>query len=288
MPVLLHRPLPAIETLQAEGLDLRYAPKERGDIRIGFLNLMPDKITTERQWLRLFAQVDATIEFHFLFLNRWIPKTTPIEHIRRYYSPVSDLLKLDALVISGAPLGTKEYEEVGYWDELCEVFDYADDIAQTTLYLCWAANAAFFHDYNIPRKQKARKISGVYGHRIVRPHPLIEGIPNGVQFPHSRHAEARQHQLFAHNELQVLLHAPNAGAFLAVDELRRRAFLLGHPEYESDTLYNEFRRDFDKGLLPTPPEYYFVDEEASELPEPFWQEKGVRLLQNWLRNWIRK
>ncbi|MCL4408780.1 MAG: homoserine O-succinyltransferase [Gammaproteobacteria bacterium] len=288
MPVIVHRPLPAVEILQEEGLDIRYAPKERGAVRLGFLNLMPEKEVCERQWLRLFAQVDLDVEVHFLFLNRWTPKTTSVDHLRKYYSPISDLLQLDALVISGAPLGTKEYDEVGYWDELGEIFDYADDIAQSTLYLCWAANAALYHHYNIPRKQKARKISGVYGHRLVRPHPLVQDLISGVQFPHSRHAEARQQQLFAHNEIQVLMQAPNAGAFLAVDDLRRRAFIFGHPEYEADTLYKEFRRDFDKGLSPQPPEYYFLDEDGKELPTAFWQASGVQLLQNWLQAWVKR
>lgn len=287
MPVILHRQLPVIEELQAEGLDIAYAPQKRGKHTVGILNLMPNHAETERHWLRLFAKLNVSVEIHFIRLSSWRPKTAEAKHLAKYYQPLTLETDFDGFLITGAPLGHKEYEQVPFWDELKEIFDMTSYYATSTLFSCWAANAALHHFYNIPRRQRGRKISGIYEHRIVRRHPLVEHMEPGVQFPHSRFAEARQTQLFAHPEVRVIMQAPNAGAFYAVDEPRRRAYIFGHPEYEADTLLKEFKREFDKGLEPLPPEYYFVDSETFELPLPQWQDNGAVLLQNWLNYWLK-
>lgn len=287
MPVLLHSPLPAIEELQQEGCAIKYAPGLQGKMRVGIVNLMPNHMDTERQWLRLLAKIPLLIEVHFIRLHSWLPKSASVNHLQQHYQTLDQSSDFDALIITGAPLGTKEYEDVPYWSELRELFDMANYYANTTLYSCWAANAALYHFYNIPRRQRARKVSGIYEHRILRQHAMVKSMHIGVQFPHSRYAEARQSVLFAHPEVRVVMQAPNAGAFLAADDLRRRAFIFGHPEYEADTLQKEFKRDFDAGKDPHPPEYYFVDTETFALPEPMWQESGAVLLKNWLNLWAR-
>lgn len=287
MSVLLNRNFPAITELQAEGCAIQFAPGAEAELRVALLNLMPNHADTERHWLRLLSKIEKTINVEFIRLQTWLPPNASVEHMEQYYHTFSLQSDYDALIITGAPLGMKEYEDVPYWGELREIFDMAAYYAHTTLYSCWAANAALYHYYNIPRRQRAVKLSGIYEHRAVRQHPLLENVPHRVQFPHSRYAEARQTLLFGHPEVRVIMHAANAGAFYAVDEPRRRVFMFGHPEYEADTLLKEFKRDFKLGKNPHAPEYYFVDLETLELPQPNWQESGAFMLKNWLNLWAK-
>lgn len=293
MPLTLHRPLPIISQLQQEGLPVRCDPSHRGTLKIGFLNLMPEKEVAERHWLRLLAQTKFDLELHCLKLKQWKSKTRQT-HLDRYYQDWDARDDLDALVITGAPLGTRDYDEVSYWQELRHIFDDAILSYASVMYLCWAANAAFYHHYGIPRVQRAKKISGVYEHRILRKHPIIEGIPRDLRVPHSRNAEARQNQMYAHPELRVLMDSRRAGAFVTIDPIRKRLFVLGHPEYEADTLHREFQRDVSRGLSPNEPEFYYLetDDESEEVerehpPQADWQAHGVRLLENWLETWVR-
>ncbi|WP_194755888.1 homoserine O-acetyltransferase/O-succinyltransferase family protein [Aliidiomarina indica] len=286
MALILHRPLPVITALQDEGLDIRFAPSERGTIKLGFLNLMPEKVVAERHWLRLLAQTGLNIEVHLLRLKSWVSKTTSKDHMERYYEDWDSLTDLDGLIITGAPLGTMDYEDVGYWYELRDILDSATLDYNSVLYLCWAANAALHHHYGIPRVQRSRKISGVYEHRIMRKHPITESIHREARFPHSRYAEARQNQLYAHPELRVLVDSRKAGAFAAIDPVRKRLFLLGHPEYEADTLHNEFERDKQNNPDTPPPEFYYQDDQPGVLPTPDWQSHGVAILRNWINHWV--
>ncbi|TRW49518.1 homoserine O-succinyltransferase [Aliidiomarina halalkaliphila] len=286
MPVILHRALPVIQTLQDEGLDIRFAPHERGAIKLGFLNLMPEKESTERHWLRLLARTGLSIEVHLLKLKQWTPKTTSPQHMERYYEDWDSRIDLDGLMITGAPLGKFDYEQVDYWHELRDIFDNASLDYNSVLYLCWAANAAFHHHYGIPRAQRSHKLSGVYEHRVMRKHPITASIHRDVKFPHSRYAEARQNQLYAHPELRVLVDSRKAGAFAVVDPVRKRLFILGHPEYEADTLHLEFERDKSNGKEPLPPEYYYENDEPGALPSPDWQAHGAATLKNWIEHWV--
>lgn len=276
---------PSCSVLKDEGLNIVQGHNQISPaLRVGILNLMPDKATTERHWLRLLAQTGLPLNIELLKLSSWQPKSTSAQYLQAFYQDWEQVDNLDALIITGAPLGKFDFDEVGYWQELTQIFSRSSEQQIPSLFLCWAANAAFHHFYQLPRVLKANKLSGVFQHHGAVSHPLTQGMQHPLHIPHSRYAEVCQQALKETSQLQVLIDSPEAGACLVCDDQKQRVFLLGHLEYEASTLAEEFQRDQKKGIAAAMPLNYFPDNDANQLPQAKWQQSGVALLTNWLRS----
>ncbi|RUO25948.1 homoserine O-succinyltransferase [Aliidiomarina minuta] len=274
---------PSCTLLQDEGLPIQLARSSQASgPRVGILNLMPDKPTTERHWLRLLAKTGLPLHVDLLKLSNWQSKNTPLVYLEQFYRDWQQANNLDALIITGAPLGKFAFNDVGYWQELIQIFSRSSAQQIPSLYLCWAANAAFHHFYQLPRVLKKQKLSGVFQHQSVVPHQLTQGLNDSLYIPHSRYAEVCQQQLHQEAQLKVLINSGEAGACLVSDDKHKRVFLLGHPEYEAHTLAQEFTRDQKKGIAAAMPLHYFPDNNPERLPQASWQHSGVILLRNWL------
>lgn len=274
---------PSCTTLQKEGFNIVQNHGQLSPaLRIGILNLMPDKAATERHWLRLLAQTREPLQIELLKLNRWQPKNTPAAYLKQFYQSWDQVAHLDAIIITGAPLGKFDFDKVGYWQELTQIFSRVSEQQKPCLYLCWAANAAFHHFYQLPRILKANKLSGIFSHHAPVSHSLTKGLDYNLHIPHSRYAEVNQQELKDHNQLKVLIDSSEAGAYLVSDDQHKRVFLLGHPEYEAGTLAQEFQRDQKKGIAAAMPFNYFPNNDTNQLPQADWQQSGVTLLNNWI------
>ncbi|HLV48209.1 MAG TPA: homoserine O-succinyltransferase, partial [Aliidiomarina sp.] len=247
---------------------------------LGILNLMPNKEKTEQQWLRLIGTQTAHFNVQFITTQSYTSKLTDANYLKEKYH--RGLPKqLDALIVTGAAFGKINYSEVLYWQELTEIMDTTAAQGIPVFYSCWAANAALFHKFGIPRVQYENKVSGVFPHRV-EPHALTRKLPRISELPHSRYSESSLALVLQHPELNVLLQSAQAGAAFLTDQ-RKNAYLLAHPEYEIDTLYQEYLRDCSRGLKAERP----LNDPFSANPgmakkEPHWQQHGSLLLTNWL------
>lgn len=283
MAIFLSSIPPASRKLHSEGLSLVQANAPGAtSLRLGLLNLMPDKATTERQWLRLLAASDINAHVSLLRLHGWVPRSTSADYMNQYYQGWRDLNDLDALIITGAPLGQFALHEVGYWSEFTQLLDHYAHTSTPLLLSCWAAHAALHHFHQLSTHRRKHKLSGLFSHHTTVD-ALTHGLPHKVHLPHSRFAQLNSNMLATSNALQVLIHSDITGPALLRDTTAPRCYLLGHPEYEADTLALEYEHDKKKGLSVAMPEHYFVDDDPSKLPEPTWQLQGSQLLRNWLR-----
>ncbi|MCO4320942.1 homoserine O-succinyltransferase [Aliidiomarina sp. Y6] len=248
---------------------------------LGILNLMPNKEATEQQWLRLIGPQAANFKVQFITTASYTSKRTDPAYLKqKYHAGLPQ--QLDALIITGAAFGQKKYTEILYWQELCDIMEQTERQAIPVFYSCWAANAALFHKFGIPRVQYQQKVSGVFPHQV-NPHPLTQGLPSVCNLPHSRNAESNQVLVQQQPQLNILLHADQAGATYITDQ-QQNAYLLAHPEYEIDTLYQEYLRDTARGLKPQLPQYDpFSAQPNMAKKEPCWQQHGSLLLTNWFR-----
>lgn len=248
---------------------------------LGILNLMPNKEVTEQQWLRLLGERASQFNVQFLTTASYTSKLTDPAYLKtKYHAGLPP--QLDALIITGAAFGQKDYSQVLYWQELCQIMDTTAAQNIPVFYSCWAANAALFHKFGIPRIQYPNKISGVFPHQV-KTHALTEQLPAISQLPHSRYSESDFAQVQQQAELEVLIASEQAGAAYITDQ-QRNAYLLAHPEYEIDTLYQEYVRDCSRGLKAELPQNDpFSAQPEIRKKEPRWQQHGSLLLANWFQ-----
>ena len=270
MPLNLPDKIPAIDLLKQENIFVmnteRASTQDIRPLKMLILNLMPIKITTETDLIRLLSNTPLQIEVDFLKLNSHTPKNTPIEHLKAFYRPFSEVREqtYDGMIITGAPVETISFKEVTYWEEITGVFDWARTHVTSTFFICWAAQAGLYHYYNVPKHALDKKMFGVFSHKVLEPlNPIFRGFDDEFFVPHSRHTTILRSDLEKVPELTILSESPNAGVYLVMGRNGREFFVTGHSEYSPNTLDEEYKRDLAKGLdIELPYNYYKNDNPA--------------------------
>lgn len=289
MPIKIPHNLPAREILAKEGVQIiKDTDAVRQDIRplrIALLNLMPLKIKTETQITRVLAGSPLQIEMTLIAPTNYVPKNTPREHMLDFYHPFSDIndQKFDGLIITGAPIEKLDFTEVGYWDELCKIFDWAKTNVHSMFTLCWGAQAALNHYYNIPKHQLSEKKFGIFSHKVIKRTPrLMHGLNDVFPVPVSRHTETRREDIERFPNLEILVESNDAGLCLIRDNALRHVHMFNHLEYDSTTLDEEYRRDLEKGEDITIPINYYLEDNPDNEPVNTWRSSAHLLFANWL------
>ncbi len=289
MPVKIPRALPARATLEAENVfvmsESRADHQDIRPLRIAIVNLMPTKIATETQLLRLLGNTPLQVQITLLQMGSHESRNTPAEHLEAFYATfdqVSDQ-KFDGLVVTGAPVELLPFEEVDYWDELRALMDWSTEHVFSTLHVCWGAQAALYHHYGVEKYELPRKVFGVFEHRVLQPQaPVLSGFDEVFPAPHSRHTEIHAEDVRATPGLVLLAESDEAGVYLVASEDGRQIFVTGHPEYDRGTLQAEYRRDVSRGLPIDLPRHYFPGDDPRREPRMTWRSHAFLLYANWL------
>ena len=271
MPIKTQSDLPAKEILEQENIfvmdEKRASHQDIRPINIGILNLMPLKEDTELQILRSLSNTPLQVDVTFLAVKSHVSKNTSLSHLNKFYQTFDDIKNqnLDGLIITGAPVEQMEYEEVDYWDEVCEIMEWSKTHVTSTLHLCWGAQAGLYYHYGIPKHMLKEKKFGVYEHHVKnRKVPLVRGFDDYFMAPHSRHTEVLKEDIEAVDDLTILAESEEAGVFLVIANEGRKIFVMGHPEYDRMTLHKEYMRDKEKGLPIAPPKNYYPDDDDTK------------------------
>lgn len=293
MPLNLPDKLPAIELLKQENIfvidNSRAIRQDIRPLRIVILNLMPLKITTETDLVRLLSNTPLQLEIQFMKIKSHTSKNTPIEHMRAFYTDFEKLRqeKFDGMIITGAPVEQMNYEEVNYWAEITEIFDWARTHVTSTLYICWAAQAGLYHFYGVPKYPLEKKMFGIFEHRPLQPlHPIFRGFDDRFFVPHSRHTEVRKEDILKVPELTLLSESDVSGVHLVMARGGRDFFVTGHSEYSPLTLDNEYRRDLGKGLPIEMPVNYYINDDPAQGILVRWRAHANLLFSNWLNYFV--
>jgi homoserine O-succinyltransferase/O-acetyltransferase len=293
VPVKIPRDLPARRVLESENVFVmtedRAGHQDIRPLRIAVVNLMPTKVNTEAQLLRLLGSTPLQVEITLLHMGSHESRNTAEDHLESFYATFDQVRdqKFDGLVITGAPIELLEFEEVDYWPELCRLMDWSLEHVFATLYVCWGAQAGLYHHYGVKKHPLDEKVFGVFEHRVLVPSSrVLSGFDEVFLAPHSRHTEVRAADIEATEGLDLLAVSDEAGAYLVASTDGRRLFVTGHPEYDRDTLAAEYRRDVDRGLRITPPRSYFPQDDPSLPPRMTWRSHAFLLYANWLNHCV--
>ncbi|MDD4418307.1 MAG: homoserine O-succinyltransferase [Bacteroides graminisolvens] len=293
MPLNLPDKLPAIEILKGENIFVidssRANQQDIRPLRMVVLNLMPLKITTETDLVRLLSNTPLQLEISFMKIKSHTSKNTPIEHMQTFYNDFDEMRhqKFDGMIITGAPVELMDYEEVSYWNEITEIFDWARTHVTSTFYICWAAQAGLYHHYGIPKYPLEKKKFGVYEHLALDPlHPIFRGFDDVFYVPHSRHTEVRKEDILNVPQLKLLSESEGAGVYMVEGREGREFFVTGHSEYSPFTLDVEYRRDKEKGLSIELPQNYYRDNDPTKEPLVRWRGHANLLFSNWLNYFV--
>jgi homoserine O-succinyltransferase len=293
MPLNLPDGFPAIDLLREENIfvidQTRAVHQDIRPLKIVILNLMPLKIATETDLLRLLSNTPLQIEIDFLQIEGHTPKNTPKDHLDTFYQTFSEIKKkkFDGMIITGAPVEHLPFEEVDYWGEICEIFDWAHKNVTSTMFICWASQAGLYYHYGIPKYPLEKKMFGIFDHQVTdKKFPLFRGFDDVYRAPHSRHTELKAKDFESVPEVQILSMSEKAGVYMAISENGKQIFVTGHPEYSLRTLDREFRRDVDKGLPIDIPENYYSKNNPDERPILSWRSHANLLFMNWLNYYV--
>ena len=293
MPVRVPVSLPAVETLREENIfvidEQRASSQDIRPLRIAILNLMPLKVMTETDLLRLISNTPLQIELDFIDTDSHVSKNTPREHIETFYKKFEEVKhnNYDGLIITGAPVEKVDFEEVDYWDELTEIFEWAKKHVTSTLYICWAALAGLYHHYGIPKYVLERKISGVFKHYIDDElNPIFRGFDDVFYVPHSRFSEVRREDIDKVPALKIIAESNESGIYMVMARGGREFFITGHSEYSPYTLDFEYHRDLEKGMKPDIPQNYYEDNNPENPPIVRWRSHANLLFTNWLKYFL--
>lgn len=292
MPVNLPSHLPAVETLSKENIfvmtEERALSQDIRPLEIGIVNLMPTKITTETQLLRLLANTPLQIEITLIQMWNHVPQNTSPEHLSTFYRAFRDVRhkRFDGLIITGAPVETLPFHEVDYWDDLCALMEWSVTHAYSTLHICWGAQAGLFYHYGVDKYPLAEKMFGVFTHKVLLPSSrLMRGFDSEFFAPHSRHATVREEDILAAG-LFLMAKSAEAGVYIAASPDRRQVFVTGHPEYDPLTLDAEYRRDVNKGMPAKLPVNYYEGDDPDNPPIVRWRAHVHLLFANWLNYYV--
>ena len=293
MPLKLPDRLPAVELLKRENIfvmnDSRAHTQDIRPLKIVILNLMPLKITTETDLVRLLSNTPLQLEIEFMKLRSHTSKNTPIEHMMMFYRDFEEMRSkhYDGMIITGAPIEQLRFEEVTYWQEMCDIFSWARTHVTSTLFICWAAQAGLYYYYGIPKYPLDKKMFGIFPQIALTPQlPIFRGFDDVFQMPHSRHTEVRRADIVSHPELTLLAESPVSGVSMVMARGGREFFITGHLEYVANTLDLEYRRDKDiLNDVDIPQNYYRGDNPANE-PVVTWRAHANLLYSNWINYYV--
>ena len=293
MPIKVQSNLPAIKVLESENIFVM--PDDvalRQDIRplkILILNLMPTKIATETQLLRLLGNSPLQVDIELLQMASHTSKNTSTHHLTTFYKTFNQIKNetFDGLIITGAPVEHLEFEEVDYWDELCEIMEWSKHNVYSTFHICWGAQAGLYYHYGIKKYRLDKKLSGIYSHKVLNPnHPLMRGFDDTFELPQSRYTGVHKADVRKCPYLEILSISDMAGVSVVVNKTGRQVYVTGHAEYDRETLANEYFRDKNKGLNPDIPYNYFPQDDASKTPPMVWRSNATLLYTNWLNYFV--
>ncbi len=293
MPLNIPIDLPAIKALEKENIFVKDSNSaSHQDIRplkIIILNLMPLKITTETDLVRLLSNSPLQIELEFMKIKSHTSKNTPIEHMKMFYKDFEIVKenRYDGMIITGAPLEHMDYEEVSYWNEITEIFEWSKTHVYSTVYICWAAQAGLYYHYNIPKYKLDKKMFGIFKHTALDPkNPIFRGFDDEFFVPHSRHTEVRKEDILKNPALKLLSESPEAGVYMVQAKKGREIYIMGHSEYAPNTLRDEYIRDKEKGLDIEIPKNYFENDDPKKKPIVRWRSHANLLFVNWLNYFV--
>ena len=258
-------------------------------LRIAILNLMPLKITTETDLIRLLSNTPLQLEINFMKLKSHTPKNTPIEHMMMFYRDFEEMKreKYDGMIITGAPVETLEFEDVTYWQEMTEIFEWARTHVTSTLYICWAAQAGLYYYYGVPKYPLPKKMFGVFAQHPLQPQlPIFRGFDDVFQMPHSRHTEVHREDILAVPELSLIAESPDCGVSMVMARGGREFFITGHLEYAPNTLANEYFRDKDVRDDVDLPRNYFLNDNPDNAPMVTWRAHANLMYSNWINYYV--
>ncbi len=294
MPIRIQNNLPATEILEKENIFVM--PEDRAfrqdirPLRILILNLMPTKIITETQLLRVLSNTPIQVDIDLIYTETYVPRNTANEHLTKFYETFSDVRDrfYDGMIITGAPIENLEFEEVSYWAELCEIMEWSSSHVYSTLHICWGAQAGLYYHYGIPKYPLPKKTFGIFAHSMTytKPVKLFRGFDDTFQIPHSRYTEVRREDISACPLLRILSESNESGVYAVSDLTGRRIFLTGHSEYDRHTLRDEYVRDRDKGLPIDVPKNYFPGNDPEREPILSWRSSATLLFTNWLNYYV--
>ena len=292
MPVIIPAALPATETLTNEQIFVMHEQRAQAqDIRplkLAIVNLMPTKIVTETQLLRLISNTALQAEVDLIRMASHVSKNVSAEHLATFYKDFEEIKnnQYDGMIVTGAPVEQLSFQEVNYWDELKLIFDFADKNVFSTLFICWGAQAALYHYYGIPKYPLLEKRFGVFEHEVMIKRPIVRGFDDVFYAPHSRHTEFRAGDIAKVDELEIIAQSPEAGVYLVASKDGRRVFVSGHCEYDPLTLDAEYRRDVSQGKPISVPKNYYPNDDPSCTPVVRWRGHGNLLFSNWLNYYV--
>lgn len=290
MPIVIDKNIPAYSILESERIFVmeknRASTQDIRPIEILLLNLMPTKTETETQFMRLLSNSPLQVNVTLLYTKTYHSKNTESEYLEKFYKSFEEVKnrKFDGLIVTGAPVETMEFSDVIYWDELKEIFDFSVTNVTSTIFICWGAMAALNYFYGIPKRPLNEKLFGVFTHHKVQtdpPVPLMRGISDEFHMPHSRHATIFERDIRSNPKLICLSSSKRAGASIIASADNRQVFVMGHMEYDRDTLKKEYERDLEKGLPVKKPFSYFTDKDCTKINMK-WASTSNLFYNNWL------
>ena len=293
MPIKIPDSLPACAVLESENIfvmtEYRAMHQDIRPLKLLILNLMPTKEQTEVQLLRKLSNTPLQIEVDFLRTISHESKNVSAEHLESFYVSHDDVRqkRYDGMIITGAPVENLEFEDVDYWQELCEIMEWSKTNVHSTFHICWGAQAGLYYHYGIKKYTLPKKLSGVYTHKILKPQsPFFRGFDDEFKAPHSRYTDVLAEDILKNPELELLSVSDKAGVFAVKSVDNRRVFITGHPEYDFDTLAQEYFRDVNKGLDIAVPDNYFENDDPSITPVCRWRSAAQLLYSNWLNYYV--
>lgn len=293
MPLNIPGNLPAVDLLAQENIFVmdseRASTQEIRPLKIVILNLMPIKVTTETDLIRLLSNSPLQIEIDFIHMESHTSKNTPIEHLNSFYKTFEEIStsKYNGMIITGAPVELLDYKEVNYWDKITTIFDWSRKNVTSTLYICWAAQAGLYHHYQIPKYPLEEKMFGVFEHFNYNPqNPIFRGFDNVFYVPHSRHTEIRSEDILNNPALTLLSESAESGVYMLMARNGREFYITGHSEYSPLTLDTEYKRDLAKGLAVKLPLNYYRDNNPENDPLVRWRSHANLLFTNWLNYFV--
>ena len=293
MPIKIPNELPAYRTLTDENIfvmtETRAVTQDIRPLQIALVNLMPTKIDTETQLLRLLGNTSLQVETELIKMRSHESRNTSKEHLLAFYKTFDEIRdrKFDGMIITGAPVEQMPFTDVEYWDELCEIMEWSKKHVHSTFHICWGAQAGLYYHHGIEKRSLPKKLFGVYEHKVLKPSsPLFRGFDDVFFAPNSRYTEVWADDIRQRPELELIAMSDEAGVFAVKTQDSRRFYIMGHPEYDPDTLAREYWRDVDKGLDIAVPANYFPDDDPTRPPIVRWRSAGQLLYTNWLNYYV--